>query len=481
MMPEYNVIDPETGFYKVGTIINKKLPGYDPAKLNQRITPHGFSQYGVSRDETYEVVDPNYSGGGGFLGLNKIIDPVAEPIVDAGKVVMPLIVGGGLGAGALGLLGAGGAGAAGAGGAYETALASSLAAEGAGTGIGAGIAEGAYGTGLAGATGVGGLTAEEIAAAKTLGTGLDVGEAGAVAGTVADTATKTKLAADIVSGASSAWSLKNKLLAASLGLTAATTIAAALDSGDKETSATTTTKVEGPGDNKVPGTDVTAKEKSFEDFLTDFYKLDPASLTASVKDRIAQDQTALQGYQKTLLDTLGGLDTKRLSDTTAELTPYRGQLTQQLSDSQGGTGLYKPINLSFGGNPITSFVPKQNLAQARGQLDLGRENASIGTGLIDQSYKAGTDQAGREFGFNSENLPNKAANTYSTKLEELMKYFNPNGQTSTTTGSVPGTPWYTAALQGLNTSVNLWDKIENPRQSNTDALLAALFKQNAGG
>jgi len=355
------------------------------------------------------------------------------------------------------------------------ALASGTAGAGAGAGIGVGSS-----------IGMGELTAAEMAALQA-GAGAPPVAAGAgaaapVAGGTATVAPGT-LGADLVAKGAGAWTVADKIAAASLGITAATTIAAIAGGGDKPTSATTTTTPTGPGTLPMPGGGTkTAGATTFEDYINDFYGL---AGDKSVKTRTAEDQTALQGYQKALLDKLGGLDTTRLAETKAALLPYQNQLTDIQGQLSGNTGLGKQVAFGYGGKQMASFVPKTNRALADQLLGMGRESSSINTGLVDMGYKSGTDLAGRQFGFESENLPNKAADTYSAKLEALMKYLNPNtGQTSTTTGTVPGVPWYTTALQGLNTGVNLWDKIYNPRSGQTTlsaADIAAIRAASGGG
>ncbi len=424
-------------------------------------------------------------GFGGFLGVGdwvgkNITMPAGEKFSQNADWLIPLI-------GAVATAGAGyasypaisagtagaGAGAAGAVGAGEgtgmmlgTASAADIAASSAAAD--AAIAAGGYtGAATAGAAAGAGATAGGPAA-------------GAVATPVATVAPGT-VAADLVAKGAGAWTVADKIAAASLGITAATTIAAIAGGGDKTTSATTTTTPTGPGTLPMPGggttpggTTKTAGATTFEDYINDFYGLGGGK---SVQTRIAEDQAALQGYQKILLDKLSGLDTTRLADTKAAVAPYQAQLMDIQGQLSGNTGLGKQVSFGFGGKPMASFVPKTNRALADQLLGMGRESSNINTGLIDMGYKSGTDLAGREFGFSSENLPNKAADTYSAKLEALMKYLNPNsGTTSTTTGTVPGVPWYTTALQGLNTGVNLYDKIYNPRQS-----AGMQLKQNADG
>jgi hypothetical protein len=350
-------------------------------------------------------------------------------------------------AGELGAMGGAGAGAAGAGtaglttGLSETAgmTAAEIAAEGAPYGYGAAQAV----TQAAAQSGVT-LTAEQAAAATTQ---VATGAAGAGAGGA---------------GAAGAWTAGQYLQAANLAITAVTTGAAMLGGGDKTATATTTTTPTGPGSNPMPGGGGgTAGAATFEDYINDFYGL---AGDKSVKTRTSEDQVALEGYQKALLDSLTGLDTKHLADTRAAVLPYQNQLTDIGNQLAGNTGLGKQVAFGFGGKQMASFVPKTNRDLANQLLGIGREGSQINTGLVDMGYKSGTDLATRQFGFNSENLPNKAADTYSAKLEALMKYLNPNsGSTSTTTGTVPGVPWYTTLLQGLNTGVNLWSAIENPR------------------
>uniref|UniRef100_A0A6M3K7W6 Uncharacterized protein n=1 Tax=viral metagenome TaxID=1070528 RepID=A0A6M3K7W6_9ZZZZ len=469
-------------------------------------------------------------GFGGFLGVGdwigkNITMPAGKALGENMQYIVPALAaaitagtaGAAMGAGAAGAgIGTGAAGAAGAGGAtlaeaaaagltiQEMAAAGFTAAEiasvsGAGVtaaNVTAALASGTAGAGAGAGIGVGSsigmgeLTAAEMAALQAgAGAGAiappvaaGAGAAAPVAGGTATVAPGT-LGADLVAKGAGAWTVADKIAAASLGITAATTIAAIAGGGDKPTSATTTTTPTGPGTLPMPGGgSVTAGVKTFEDYINDFYGL---AGDKSVKTRTAEDQTALQGYQKALLDKLGGLDTTRLAETKAALLPYQNQLTDIQGQLSGNTGLGKQVAFGYGGKQMASFVPKTNRALADQLLGMGRESSSINTGLVDMGYKSGTDLAGRQFGFESENLPNKAADTYSAKLEALMKYLNPNtGQTSTTTGTVPGVPWYTTALQGLNTGVNLWDKIYNPRSGQTTlsaADIAAIRAASGGG
>ena len=263
------------------------------------------------------------------------------------------------------------------------------------------------------------------------------------------------------------WTPRDYLAAASLGLVAAGTIGNIVGSGgDNTTGLTTVTTPITPGDKIIPGTELTAGEKTFNDYVDKVFNI--SGTGKSLEARITEDQTALTGYQKTLLDTLTGLDTSRLTGTKEAVGPFQKQITDALAGSAGGTGYFKPFNYSFsaGGKttPMPGFVPKSQLAEMNAALGIGREGAQLGTGLVDMGYTAGTNLAQRKYGFESENLPNKAAMTYLAKLEDMMKYFNPSGQTSTTTGTVPEVSDWTKALQGLTTGVNLWDMIENPRR-----------------
>lgn len=385
-----------------------------------------------------------------------------------------------VGGGLAGLWGA--PGAAGAGG----------AASGAGA-IGADLA------GLGGLTTEGALTAAELGAGSTYG-GLAAGAGGAgltgagagafavdqslalaaveAVAPTADAASKINLLQTVLQQAAASgakWTAQDYLAAATLGLTAISTIGA-MGQGGQTTSATTTKTPTGPGSNIVPGTDKTAADMTFEEYIDDVFNTSGTGL----KERIAADQAALTGYQKSLLDTLSGLDTERLTGTKTAVKPFQEQLQRVLDMEKTGTGYYKPFNYSFGGTPMPSFVPKTSLATMNTALGQGRESASLGTSLVDQAYNAGVGQAQRQYGFQSENLPNKAATQWTQELEKMMKYFNPTGQTETTTGEVPGVPWTTTLLQGLTTGTNLWNSIYNPRNSNAE-LLNALRLLGQGG
>ena len=296
----------------------------------------------------------------------------------------------------------------------------------------------------------------------------------------------SKAVKDAMDGAPDAgWTIADKLMVGMLGLSAVSGVAAAA-AGNQEVSSTTTTTPTGPGTLPMPGMDkTTGGEKTFKDYLSDFYGVssgEPGAITPkSVQRRTAEDQAALTDYQQVLLDKLKALDTGRLADTKTAVAPYQDQLSNVLGQSQAGKGYFDPIRLSFGGKPVASFVPKQNRALADQSLGIGRERSEIDTRLIDMGYQSGTNLAGLDYGFRSENLPNKAANTYSDKLGALMQYLNPNtGQASTTTGTVPGVSPFTLALQGINTGVNVYDKLYNPRQGDMNTLLTGYLMGQGG-
>ena len=386
------------------------------------------------------------------------------------------------GEGALGIGGAGSNAALGVGGAGVAG----------GTGTAGGVGAGVVDTG--GAFGTGAIDAGLATSGAELGAAPYITQAAQAAGVTlsatqaAEAAAKLKAAADAAAAAGKVWTVQNYLNAANLALTAGATIAAIVDAGDKKVSTTTTTDVKGAGEKVIDTTGTTVKTTptgttiggktagalSFEDFINDFYGLTTGSKSAQVRG--VEDQTSLKGFQQTLLNSLSGLDATRLADTKTAVAPFQTQLADALTGEKDKTGYFAPFNYSFGGKAMPSFVPKNQINTMNAALGVGRESAQVGTGLVDQAYKSGTDIAGRKFGFDSENLPNKAADTYTAKLEALMKYFNPNGTTATTTGTVPGIPWYTTALQGLTTGVSLWDKINNPRTASslTAADLAAI-------
>jgi hypothetical protein len=413
----------------------------------------------------------------------------------------------GAGAGEMATFGMGGSGLSGTG-----AMGAGATAAGAGSisGYGAGeeAASGLLGAGETGA-GTGGTTAGLGGGSGTFGGGTTftantalapevtnaVSQAAQVAG---QTLTPAQLqgAAQIVANqyVIGTWTAPQLLQAASLALTAVSTGAAMLGGGDKTVTGTTTTTPTGAGTSLMPGgganvggggatggggtstlnadgTPKTAGAFTFEDYINDFYGLSGGQ---SVQSRIAGNVAGQTGLESKFLTDMGALDTGHLANTKAAVSPYQQQLAEALGQSQTKTGYFQPFNYSFGGKAMPSFVPKNQISTMNAALGTGRESSSVATGLEDLDYNAKRLAAERALGFGTAHPTNEAADTYSAKLEALMKYLNPNtGTTQTTTGTVPGVPWYSTLLQGLNTGVNFYDKISNPRTNSSTTLTAA--------
>jgi len=254
------------------------------------------------------------------------------------------------------------------------------------------------------------------------------------------------------------------------GTVLAGTIGAIAGGGDKTVSGTT---------SNVPSYIQERGKKTWDEYIDDFYGV--GQNAKSIQARGAEDVAAQKGYERDLLDKLGALDASHLADTRAGVAPYQSQLANVLNQSQTGTGYFKPVNLSFGGNPIASFVPRQNRQLAEQSLGMGKEASSINTALADLGYGQGKDLASREFQFNAAHPANEAATNYTAKLTDLMKMTNFG--TETTTGTVPGVPWYSQLLQGINTGVDIWSKINTQRSGNNELgeiIARSLINQKGG-
>jgi hypothetical protein len=343
--------------------------------------------------------------------------------------------------------------------------------------------EGALGIGGAGSTAAAGTVGN---AALGVGTeiskdiGTAVSNAAAQSGTTltaeqsAAATAKVAAAKAAAEAAGKIWTAGDYLKAASLAITAGTTIAAIAGGGDTTVTGTTTTDTR----------PVTVQEqalKDFDNYIDNYYGLNAGG--KSVETRIGENVAGQKAAEQTFTTGLESLNKEHLAGTTAAVSPYQKQLSDALSQSQTGTGYFKPFNYSFGGQAMPSFVPKQQLTAMNAALGTGRESSNIATGLEDLGYNAKSQALSTALQFAAAHPTNEAADKFTQSLGELMKYTNTGGKTETTTGTVPGVPWYDALLKGLNTGVNFYDKIYNPRTSSgiTQAQLEAALKAISEG
>ena len=198
-------------------------------------------------------------------------------------------------------------------------------------------------------------------------------------------------------------------------------------------------------------------EKLWNDYIDDFYGVGGQS----VKDR--ETETA---------DYKAAADATYLADTKTAMEPYQKQLTDLLGQADTGTGYFTPLNLttSKGGvsSPLVSFVPKQNKETATQVLGMGKTSADTNALLAELQNQLAL-----------KNLPNAAADSYSAKLAELMKYANTGGSTTTETGQTAGTSSWADILNAVNTAANIYGKFSGYQSSNDDLinkLTAALSK-----
>jgi hypothetical protein len=193
-------------------------------------------------------------------------------------------------------------------------------------------------------------------------------------------------------------------------------------------------------------------ETLWNEFIDDFYG---TSGGTSVKDR----ETETAAYKS-------AADATYLADTQTAMKPYQTLMTDLLSQASSGTGYYTPLNLttSKGGvsSPLVSFVPKQNKDTATQVLGISKTSADTSALLAELQNQLAL-----------RNLPNAAADSYSSKLSDLMKYANTGGSTTTETGETAGTNSWAAILDAVNTAANIYGKFSG-YQSTTDDLLKKL-------
>ena len=171
----------------------------------------------------------------------------------------------------------------------------------------------------------------------------------------------------------------------------------------------------------------------------------------SIEQRTYENVAGQKAADQAYLDRLAGLDTTRLAGTNAALAPYRAQLTDVLNQSQQGTGYFSPVRLSFGGQPVASFVPRQNRDLANQSLGIGKESAGVGVSLADLLYNTGSRASSAQLASDTAHPINEAADSYTREIEKLMLLTNQGQQTNTTTGTMPGMTGWDAATIGLRT------------------------------
>jgi hypothetical protein len=179
-------------------------------------------------------------------------------------------------------------------------------------------------------------------------------------------------------------------------------------------------------------------QQLWDDYINDFYGLGGGK---SVKTMMGEDTSYVAGLDKNLAAMAG----------------------KQVSDMESGTGMFTPTNISFGGNPAFSFVPRSNRDLAKQQLTTG--------GVQNELLKPHT--------------PNEASMAYNTYLGNLALNLNKGaGSTGTTTGTVPGTSSTTNVNNTLNTAGQLIQALNNyntPSSSTTTTQPTYTIVKNADG
>lgn len=205
------------------------------------------------------------------------------------------------------------------------------------------------------------------------------------------------------------------------------------DTGDVTATQTQTT-------SKLPEYTKATAEDTWNQFVDDFFG---TGNNKSLEDRIKEDTA----YSKSLSDTY-------VNATSQAMKPYTDLLTSQLSQSQAGQGLFTPTNITFSGGQggasgnLFSFVPKSNMAQANQQQTTAQNLANTNAGLAELANTQGQQY-----------MPNQAANLYSDKLQELMKYLQSGTQTTTGSATTGGSDTWTNILKGLTTAAQVANTI----------------------
>jgi hypothetical protein len=200
-------------------------------------------------------------------------------------------------------------------------------------------------------------------------------------------------------------------------------VISALTGGNSDQTASTSSTT-----NTLPSYVQGSAEQIWNDYINDFY---------GIKERAETDAA----YKKTADDTY-------LSEATASLSPYQKQLQDILNQQSTGTGYYAPVSFGFGGKQMTSFVPKMNKATAMESLTTGKESANVSAGLAELKNTLA-----------KQNLPGAAADTYSAKLSDLMKYVTSGNKTTTESATVPGESDWTTILKGLTSGASIYSSL----------------------
>lgn len=174
----------------------------------------------------------------------------------------------------------------------------------------------------------------------------------------------------------------------------------------------------------------------------------------SAKQRIYENVAGQKEADQAYLDRMAGLDTTHLSGVNAAYAPYQTQLTDVLNQSQQGTGYFSPVRLSFGGQPVASFVPRQNRELANQSLGIGKESAGIGTALADLLYGTGQKSSSAKLAYDTAHPVNEAADYYARELEKLALLTNSGSRTDTTTGTAPGMSGWDAVAQAAGSAAS---------------------------
>jgi len=196
--------------------------------------------------------------------------------------------------------------------------------------------------------------------------------------------------------------------------------------------------VSGENEGKTVATNTTTStlpsyvQQSSEDiwnqYVNDFYGLKSREETTAAEKKAADD-----AY---------------LKEATSAWSPYQSKLAEITKQQETGTGYYTPVSFGFGGKKMTSFVPKMNKATAQEYLSTGKEASTVGAGLAELKNTLAKS-----------NLSTSAADAYSEKLKELMKYVTGGTSKTTESATTPGQSDWATILNSISQGADIYKKL----------------------
>jgi hypothetical protein len=148
----------------------------------------------------------------------------------------------------------------------------------------------------------------------------------------------------------------------------------------------------------------------------------------SYEQQLAEDMATRKAATETFLGKSGDI-----------MKPYTELLDQYVRQGNAGEGLFKPMSIGFGGQPMFSFVPKSNRNLADQLTGYAQRSSGANLGLAEDRLNADTTYT-----------PNKASTDYTTMLLGLVPNLVMNsGSTTTGTANSGRSALYDAIMGGL--------------------------------